>query len=256
MSYHSDISIVVYGGPDQNGWYGVQVDAFGGKQAGAAPIELQHQYGFASWPLDADVDADGNIAAGCQAVTMRSGRTDAFAILGHDSRYSDKCPPASKGSSAVWNARGDNFVLDYAEKRATLYVSTNDGTSAHAWTIGKDPNGDQVINIQHSKGGFLLFKGNKAQLRGNGNAYFEADGDKANINGNAKVLGSLGVGGAAGVIPAALATPLIGYLTALETLLGTVAGATVPTTAPAVAAFLGATAALKAAIASQFLTTA
>lgn len=261
--WHSEISLVVTSGKDQNGWYGVQVEGYGGKDSGASPLEMQSPFGFTSWPLDADIDPDGNVSAGCHAVTLRRGRADGVAVLGHDPRFSDKCPPGSKGSSALWNARGDNWLIDYAEKRATLYVSTEDGSSAHAWTIGRDPNGDQVINLQHSGGGFILLKNASSQLRGPGSAYVDVKANEVNLNGNSKVLGSLGVGGAAGILPVALHAPLLAYFTASEALLMALATALDAKSPPSpgasvgtVTAFIGAATALKAAIRSQFLTTA
>jgi hypothetical protein len=139
----------------------------------------------------------------------------------------------------------------------TIYVpyafSNGAPTKAHAIVVDGTA-GNESIAIVHGDGmAITMMHGGKNSVvvkNKAGDAYVEVNDDGIVANGNLVVNGGATIGSPTAAIPVALATPLIGYITALETLLGTISGATVPTTAPAVATFLTATAAVKAAIAA------
>jgi len=89
-------------------------------------------------------------------------------------------------------------------------------------------------------------------MRGVGNAFTSITGDAFNVNGNATVTASLTVGGVAAQA-VALANPLLGILSALETALNAIAAATQPPTTPAVLAYQSAISGLKLALKSATL---
>jgi hypothetical protein len=250
------VGLAVYCEVDENGWYGIQTDAFGGKRAGIGGREMQAPYGFAARPLDCDVDSEGNVTAGCTTFYASRGHADSVAWLGHDARHSAKCPPLTKGSCAQWNAIGAFFGLDYAEETATLYQPILAGTKAHKITVGKDGAGAAMIDILHSSGAYLTFLDVSTVWRHTGNAFIELKGDDALVNAALKVSSGLDVGGGAS-FPIALAPAIVSYFGALEVLLAALAVAidaklpvAVGVSAGVVSSFITATTAFKTALAS------
>lgn len=241
---------------DADGFWGVQPDAHG-KDAAVGHFWSMHPFGFISRP----VDPDGSTGIGCYQLEGSSGSSEGFSWLCNDPRYQAKVPPLSQGSSCQYNSAGAFIVLDTDKEVAIQYQPyTDGGTKAHKVTIGKDGADVPVIELKHGDGQYLLFKQQGAELRGAGNAYFQAKGDNCTLNGNGKVTGSLDV--AAGVFPAALAPGLIAYLTGLEAALLALANAIdskLPSTpgaaAGALSGAIGALAALKLTIPSMMLKT-
>jgi hypothetical protein len=176
--------------------------------------------------------------------------------------------PAPKEASITWvgyagafDANEASFESDEPHRPKssvrTTYVpyAFQNGVPTKAHTITIDGTaGNESISIVHGDGMAVLMKhGGKNSIvikNKAGNAYVEVNDDGVTANGNLVVTGGASIGSPTAAVAVALAPPLIGYITALETLLGTISGATVPTTSPAVATFLTATAAVKAAIAA------
>lgn len=239
---------------DADGFWGVQPDAHG-KDAAVGHFWSMHPFGFISRP----VDPDGSTGIGCYQLEGSSGGSEGFSWLCNDPRYQAKVPPLSQGSSCQYNSAGAFIVLDTDKEVAIQYQPyTDGGTKAHKVTIGKDGANVPVIELKHGDGQYLLFKQQGAELRGAGNAFFQAKDNNCTLNGNGKVTGSLDV--AAGAIPAALATGLLAYLNGLEAALVALATAIDGKTpsSPGVAvgalnAALGGLAAAKAAIPSTML---
>lgn len=181
---------------DEFGWYGVQCDSFADKGA-ALDSWFQPSYGFAARPVDATFDAEGNVDEGCQVIKAGSGRTKTIAWLGHDTRYSDKCPPLTKGSCAQWNAKGAFSLLDYSTDTWTLYVPRVSGTKAHTIVVGQDSNSKAYIELRHQLGSYLALTEDSAVLRHTGSALVEVLSDAINLNGKVNTTASFTVGGAA-----------------------------------------------------------
>ena len=253
QNWNLRVSTAVYCEQDEFGWYGVQCEGMSESGTGLSD-QLQAPYGFAARPLDAVIDADGNVEQGCEVFRASLGRTHSLSWLGHDTRYNAKCPPLTKGSCAAWNATGAFLLFDYEAETATLYQPIANGTKAHKVTVGVDGNNAPIIDLLHSSGAYLTLADPSVVLRHTGSGYFEIKGDDLTANGKLKVTSGLDVGGGAS-LPLALATPLVSYLSELETLLNGLATAIDGKTPSSpgvssgvVSTFLGATSAFKAAI--------
>lgn len=87
--------------PDETGWYCVQIDGLGEGGCGAW-FETQPTFGFASRPVDRDASGSCNVLYSF----------DGSAWVGHDRRYTAKCPTLTQGSSVHWCADGSCVLLD------------------------------------------------------------------------------------------------------------------------------------------------
>lgn len=260
-SWNITVATAVCCEQDEFGWYGVQCDSFAEKGS-ALDSCYQPSYGFAARPVDATFDAEGNVDEGCQVIKAGSGRTKALAWLGHDTRYSDKCPPLTKGSCAQWNAKGAFSLLDYDADTWTLYVPRVNGTKAHTVVVGQDSNGKAYIELRHQLGSYLALTEDSAVLRHTGSALIEVLSDAINLNGKVNTTASFTVGGVAAQ-PLTNNTALLLYLEALEALIAAFAviidTKLPPPVPPGVAAsvpagaFKGAAAALKLALSTQMI---
>lgn len=253
-----DYDLAMVSAISDGGWYGVQPTGFGGDDAGLGAYDYQPQFGFASRPVDASRESDGT-PVGCLMWRIDIGSTGGFAWLGHDTRYNAKCPPLSQGSCAQWNSHGAFSLLDTVTDTWTLYVPRSNGTKAHVWVAGQDSNGAEYMELRAASGAYLSFTSASNTLRHTGNAYVEVKPGELNLNGPVNAPTSLSVGGA-GAQSLALYPQLSSYLTALETLLTAMATAldaklvaTPGANVGAVTAFIGAGAALKAAMQSQMI---
>jgi hypothetical protein len=161
---------------------------------------------------------------------------------------------ADVGYAGAFDANEPTFDGDKPKSSVrTIYVPyAFDGsgvpTKAHAITVDAT-SGNVSISIIHGEGmAITMMAGGKNSVvikNKAGNAYVEVNDDGITANGNTVVNGGAVLGTPLGAQPAAVATPLVTYLTALEVLLGTISAATVPTTAAAVTAFVSAQAANK-----------
>lgn len=173
-----------------------------------------------------------------------SPKEGAFALVGYAGAF-DSNEPTFDGAGAP------------SSSVRTIYVpfSFVNGapTKAHAIVVDGTST-PPAISIVHAEGmAITIASGGKNSVvvkNKAGDAYIEVNDDGLILNGNTVINGGATIGSPAGALPAAKATPLIAYLTALETLLSTIAGATTPSTSAAVVAFVAAQAAGKAAIAA------
>lgn len=138
---------------DSKGWYGVHF--FGPSKASSLKhVELQANFGFAARPVDAK---DGY---GCNGFYSLDGE---FAWLGHDARFTDKCPALTQGSSAQWNSEGAYALLDTETKTWKLHVPRASGE--HEITVG-EINGEEVIVVRHSGGAVAKITAQKVLVTG------------------------------------------------------------------------------------------
>lgn len=155
------------------------------------------------------------------------------------------------GSYSLLDTTGES-----GDQKATVHViyapyqfSGGVPAKAHVITIDTTP-GNESLGLVHAEGHAVLLTPQKKVILKNaaGDAYVEVGDDGNVLNGNTVINGGATIGSPTGALPAAKATPLMTYITALEGLLTTIAGATVPATSAAVTAFQSATSAVKAAI--------
>lgn len=254
-------------------------DGSGDDEAGETATNQEHftALGIIARPRPPSrvLPAQSGPEVGAEAVALRTG--DGLVPIGYrDLRLHARYPAPKEGTIALVGYAGGFHSLDDVDdvpltsqgksvpNKATLqtfyvpYQHNLDGVPAKAHVITIDPRpGNESISIVHGDGMAVLMKhgGKNSVVVKNkaGNAYIEVNDDGNTLNGNTVINGGATIGDPVAAVPVALATPLLAYITALETLLGTIAGATVPTTAPAVVAFLTATSALKATIAATLV---
>lgn len=104
--YGLRIGQISYCASDSKSWYGLHFVGFGGtdgSDAGLPQQEFQPPYGFAARPDDASSDG-----VGCNGFFSVSGD---FAWLGHDPRYTSKCPALESGDVTLWNKNGTHIKL-------------------------------------------------------------------------------------------------------------------------------------------------
>jgi hypothetical protein len=238
---------------DENSMLGVQVDGHG-MNPGVHGRYVVGMYGLVGRPLDA-TDEGGAL---CLYADEGS---EGFAWCGFDHRDLSKVPAMSGGSWCLCNSRGSFVLQDYESESTTIYVPIEDGAKAHKILVGNDGAGKPTIDILHSSGACITMTDTEVLIRHTGNGFVQIKGDDVIINGTAKIVSGLDVGGGVS-IPFTLATPLATYLTALEALLkalaGSIDGKTPAPAAPPIPAlplvetFNAAAAVLKTAMVAQF----
>jgi len=214
---------------DETGMLGVQTDGFGEAPGvhGRAQVGM---YGLISRPLDANADGEGALC-----LFVDEGK-EGFAWCGFDGRDLEKIPPASGGSSGLYNSKGSFFLQDYDTETTTFYVPIEGGAKAHLLQIGFDSSDPpkRVVDLRHADGMSITMLENSVTIKNAaGDAYIEINASGIVLNGNTKIVGGADIGGVGG-------QPLIN-LTLFETwlaALGSAIGATGAT--PLTGASLGA----------------
>lgn len=190
------------------------------------------------------------------AVCTRAG--DAFVpIAARDLRLNAQFPSPKEGTIALVGYGGGFHSIEDTPQHTSMHViyvpyAYTGTTPGKAHAIILDPTtGNETISIVHGDGmSVLLGSGGVVVKNAAGDAYVEVSAGGVTINGNTVVNGGATIGSPTGALPAAVAPSVIGYLSALESLLSTIAGGTVPPSTAAVTAFIAAQAATKAAIAA------
>lgn len=209
----------------------------------------------------------GDALAWAEALAART--SDGLVSLAYrDLRLHKRFPNPKEGTIAMVGYGGaflsfddtDGNSGDEKASKATLYVpyQWSGGTPAKAFLIAVDPTtGNETIVMLHGEGhGVILDKAKNVIMKNAaGDAYFQTGTSGNVINGNTVINGGATIGSPAGALPAAKATPIQTYLTALEALLATLAAnldavAGGGANAGAVTTFTGAQAATKVAIAA------
>lgn len=132
-------------------WYGP--DFYGELLGGGELAECVSPFGFASRPLDPDLDADGNVQLGAGLLVLEHGG-QTFAIPTQDPRY-QALPPVPKGSSMLYGTMPSGktpFILvDGQTGTIQLYSPhTSAKGSSIAMSVGTD--GTESIQIVHGDG--------------------------------------------------------------------------------------------------------
>ena len=199
----TQIGTCMFSGLDEDGFPVAQVDA-NGEDSQVAPGELHHPFGFASRPVDPDLDASGQLKPGGGCTLFYSVDGDGQHMwLGYDPRYLTLMPRLKKGGSMQYCSWGSFGIYDGDDGTFTQYVpvekdASGTVTKAHAITVGVDGNGDALISIVHADGMALVLHQKKTILKNAaGDAYLELSGSGAVLNGNTRLNGGLVVGDAA-----------------------------------------------------------
>lgn len=214
--------------------------------------------GLISNPLDPGTLPDGRTPAWADNFALRTA-DGVLPVVWFDPRIDLAFPDGpKKGTIALAGYAGGFHAIDIGDSGTNIHVlyapfsfPPNVETAAHAIIL--DPtDGNKSVSIIHGFGHSILLTpdGHVVIRSPNGAVSIQLGNDGITLFGNTVIAGGATIGSPTGALPAAKATPLIAYLTALEALLATIAAATVPSTAPAVTTFVGAQAATKAAIAA------
>lgn len=264
-----DFGSVLVSGYDENGWPEVQYDGFGEDDGGALPCELPTWFGFRALPHPGTRAPNGDVDSerSCRVLLGR-GNYDGHAWPLNDPRWSFKLPKEQPGGSMQYGGKLGQpafSLIDGESGSYQLYVpyafsgEGEDAVPAKAMSIAVNVRnaGAESIEIIHGDGMAItvLAGGKNAIVLKNkaGNAFLVIDDDGVTAVGPTKLYGGVEVGLTTLDSKVALASPLLEYLTALETLLKAMAPRTVPTSATELATFVAASTALTGKIASSAL---
>jgi hypothetical protein len=213
---------------DENGFIGVQWDAYGEK--GTAPADLLHPYGFASRPLDPTTSASGETTFACELFLGWEGQ-ESFAFLMSDPRVTPKVPQLKKGGSAQYASDGAFASFDPETHTWTLYVpyefETDDegvvtATKAHVVTVGRDGNDKPIVELSSGEGQSITMLGTSLVISSSGGqAYLEVTDGGINAIGPFKAAGGADLGGPTSM-PLTKFAPLSSYLTAVQAALAAI----------------------------------
>lgn len=182
---------------------------------GASPkvgsSEVLYPLGFAARARDPETDSDGKAleGGGCKLLIGFDG-TEYKVIFVGDQRALARMPPLKAGSSVQSADTGNGGpvsidVHDGEDGTKQIYVEIDD--SAHVVTIGRDGNGEPVVEFTHCRGMSLSMFRDAAVLKNRtGNVYVELKDAGGTLNGNWKVTGAFDVGAVS--FPLALFPPL------------------------------------------------
>jgi len=224
---------------DDDGFIGIQVDAFGENESGMDPFEALHPYGFEGRPLDRADSLEGS-----QAFYWRDGPEGHVMALG-DGRGPQNLPQLSLGSSRQYNSAGAFLLLDTDAETLTAYTPYSGGSKAHVFTMGLDSNGKDYVGLVQALGLALTMLEKSLVLKNAaGDAYIELNDAGITINGNTTVYGGLNAGGGAG-LPVMMAVAFSAWWSALTSVISA-SGTTPLTGATLGAAFAAAGASLTA----------
>jgi hypothetical protein len=205
---------------DENGFYGVQHEPFGGAGAAAPQDDLHHAYGFKGRPLDADANGRG-----CALWYDFDGK-DGLAFLGYDPRIADKIPPVKKGGSVQYGSDGSFALFDPETRTWTLYVPYAESPAkAHLVTVGKDGNGTPIVEHASGEGPSYTMLGRVTTIKNaDGSAYLVLDDNGTSVVGPFKAASGADLGGPASMALTKFA-PLSTELTAIQTALNALTAA-------------------------------
>lgn len=177
---------------DDDGFLTAQPDGLG-DQPRLEPYELHHQAGFASRPVDPEVDGSGKLiqGSGCKLLFSSLGN-DNHAWLAADPRYVASYPPLGKGDAVQYAMRtAPSFDIHSAEDGTkTIYVEIDD--SAHVITVGKDGNGDALLSLVHADGMAVIMQHEKTIIKNAaGDCYIEINASGGVLNGNWQITGDM-----------------------------------------------------------------
>ncbi len=192
-----------------------------GETPQVASYDLMHPLGFASRAPAAKAGSKGKPlgGGGCRLLIGRDG-TDVISELKGDPRDLARIPPLPVEGGAVMYAPGSEAPSFHviSSKDGTHQIYVEQGDSSHVVTIGKDGNGDSILELVHARGMALTFLKDGAVLKNRtGNCYVELKDDGGTLNGNWKVTGAFDVGATS--FPLVKAPPLATELAALQTAL-------------------------------------
>jgi hypothetical protein len=160
--------------------------------------EVLHPLGFAARPRSTDTNPDGTAkgGGGCKLRIGYDGDELQVEFVG-DQRALAGIPPLGEGDSVQYAHTADGapsfHVIKGEDGTQTIYVEV--GESAHVLTIGRDGNGEEVLEFTHSRGMALTFFRDKSVLKNRtGNCYAELNDSGGILNGNWKVTGAFDVG--------------------------------------------------------------
>ena len=201
--FEFDLGLAMLSVYDADGFLGVQIDGIGEAQSGLQPYALHHTYGFASRPVDPDVDATGLPTAGCSVLFALEGGVGHSWLAG-DPRITPKLPPLAKGGSIQYAATGAFALFDGVTGTWTLYVPYANGTKAHLIAVDAEQ-GSVIVRGGDGAGMALTDEGALLHSPGGG-CYLQVTDAGVICNGNLTVNGGFQIGGPAGAVPFMLAT--------------------------------------------------
>jgi hypothetical protein len=202
---------------DAAGFLRAQPDAFGESAQVKAP-ETVHPLGFAARPPATSKNPDGSAkgGGGCKVRVGYDGNELHHTEFVGDQRDIANLPPIGEAGGSTQYAPGaaaPSFDKHDSED-GTKQIYVEIGDSAHLVTIGKDGNGDAIVEIVHADGMALTMLKESVVLKNKaGDVYLELKAGGGTLNGNWKVTGAFDVGSTS--FPMVLFPPLATLVAAL-----------------------------------------
>lgn len=180
---------------DPTGFLKVQHDGLG-ESPNVGSSEVLHPGGLAYRGRDPELGPDGKAldGGGCKVLVAFDG-TDYRIIYVGDQRAIARIPPLTKGGSVQYADTGKDGPISidvHSGDDGTKQIYVEIDNSAHVITVGRDGNGDPVVEFTHADGMALSFFKKKAILKNAaGDCYIELNEGGGTLNGNFKVVGDI-----------------------------------------------------------------
>lgn len=124
---------------DDNGFLGIQIDAYGEDKSGVGALEAINVLGLYSRPLDPQQDDSGDTGFASYTVTLWEGN-DALAVPFSDPRSIPGFPQLQKGETIIY-ASAFNFVRLHADGRISTMCTTDGTANGEVIAFEVGPNG-------------------------------------------------------------------------------------------------------------------
>jgi hypothetical protein len=178
---------------DASGFLRVQHDGLG-EAPNVGSSEVLHPGGLAYRARDPEVGPDGKAKdGGGSKILVAFDGTEYKIIYVGDQRALAGIPPLAKGSSVQYaHTAGPPSFDVHSGEDGTKQIYVEIGDSAHVITVGRDGNGEPVLELTHADGmAISMFRESLTIKNKDGTVFAEFARDKGTLSGNWKVVGDI-----------------------------------------------------------------
>jgi hypothetical protein len=219
-----DIGISLLSEYDENGFLGIQIDAYGEGKAGVQAYESHGVGGFLYRPCDPELDSDGNPVPSTAAqvlYALEGGRGHAWCL--NDPKSVARLPRLKKSGSIQFGNRGYSFhVINGETGSHFIYVpygfdaKGENPTKSCSITVNVDDPSSPFLSFVLGDGTALTLQDGTATIKSaSGKSWVAVSDDGTDVSGGLNVRGGVSVGDES-ALSVALYEPLAAYLQALE----------------------------------------
>ncbi len=186
---------VTYSETDDNGFIGIQFDAFGEQASGMPTVETHHPHGFRARPRDPDGEFGSNVLVGIEGSEIH-----ALAVLA-DPRWVKNLPKEKQGGSTQYGVTKNGVsALSFAQFDGdsggwTLYVPEfSDSDVSGAYCVTVDPT-QRTIQLIHPDGFAVVIDKHGITLRGDASTWLKLGAGVFEVNAaKCTIRGAVGLG--------------------------------------------------------------